>query len=94
VPASVRLDSAKTSFFDRKYAEARQAWQAVLAAGGGDSEAAAYWIARCSENLGELDRAFREYGEYLDRLPAERALGDTSKTVRYYAAFQLTGLGE
>jgi hypothetical protein len=120
-----RLDSAKTLFFDRKYAEARRAWQAVLEARGEGSEAAAYWIARCSENLGELDRAFREYGDYLDRLPADRALaeeartsrvgiaarqvkagrrerltllydalGDTSKTVRYYAAFQLAGLGE
>ena len=120
-----RLPSAKTLFFDRKYGEARQAWQAILAKGRGpDAEAAAYWIARCSENLGDYDRALREYGAYLDRRPADptlaeealtsrvglaarlyksgqrrhlpilrEALADPSRTVRYYAALQLSTLG-
>ena len=53
-----RLRSAKTLFFDRKYAEARQAWEAVRAAAkGAEAEAPAYWVARCSENLGESERA-------------------------------------
>ncbi len=118
------LRNAKTLVFDRKYAEARQAWQQILAAGGLEAETAAYWVARCSENLKEDTRAFKEYGDYLARKPADRALAeearpsrvglaarlhrsgqtqqlpvlrdalaDPSKTVRYYAAFQLGGLG-
>lgn len=118
------LRNAKALVFDRKYTEARQAWQQILAAGGPEAETAAYWIARCSENLKEDTRAFKEYGDYLARKPADRALveeartsrvglaarlyrsgqtqrlpvlrdalGDPSKTVRYYAAFQLGGLG-
>ena len=43
------LRSAKELFFDRKYSEARQAWQAVSRQGGPESAAASYWIARCSE---------------------------------------------
>jgi tetratricopeptide (TPR) repeat protein len=119
-----RLRAAKTLFFDRKYAEARQAWQAVEAGSGDDAEAAAYWIARCSENLKEYDRALREYDAYLARRPSDGALGeeartsrvglaarlyksgrheylpvlkdglaDKSRTVRYYSALQLGGLG-
>jgi hypothetical protein len=118
------LRAAKELFFDKKYDEARRAWQAIAGAKGPEAEAAAYWVARCSENLGELDRAFTEYGEYLARPPADRALaeeartsrvgiaarqarsgnkqhlpvlssalGDASKTVRYYAALQMCGLG-
>ena len=119
-----RLRAAKELFFDKKYDEARRAWQAVVGGKGPEAEAAAYWVARCSENLGELDRAFKEYGEYLARPPADRALAeeartsrvgiaarlhkagntqhlsvltsalrDPSKTVRYYAALQMCGLG-
>lgn len=120
-----RLRGAKSLFFDRKYSEARQAWQSILAGSkGSDADAAAYWIARCSENLGEHDRALKEYGEYLDRRPSDPALveeartsrvglaarlykagrkqylpllrqglSDSSKTVRYYAALQLSSLG-
>ncbi len=119
------LRAAKTLFFDRKYAEARQAWQAVESGSSdGDAEAAAYWIARCSENLKEYDRALKEYGEYLARRPADavfreeartsrvglaarlyksgrheylpvlkEGIADKSRTVRYYAALQLGGLG-
>ena len=122
---SERLRSAKALFFDHKYAEARQAWQAILgSARGGDADAAAYWVARCSENLGEHERSFREYGEFLARRPADKALvdeartsrvglatrlykagrrqhlpmlietlSDPSRTVRYYAALQLSTLG-
>jgi hypothetical protein len=119
-----RLRAAKTLFFDRKYAEARQAWATLADAKGPEAEAAAFWVARCSENLGESARALGEYNLYLHRRPADpalaqeartsrvglaarlykagekehlpilkEALGDTSKTVRYYAAFQLGGLG-
>jgi hypothetical protein len=119
-----RLRAAKTLFFDRKYAEARQAWATLAGAKGPETEAAAFWMARCSENLGESARALTEYTAYLDRRPTDKALaeeartsrvglaarlykagekehlpilrealGDPSKTVRYYAAFQLGGLG-
>lgn len=118
------LRNAKTLFFDRKYAEARDAWLTIQASGGAEAEAARYWIARCSESLGEGERALREYGEYLERRPKDatlaeeartsqvglaarlykaggkrhlavlqRALTDPSRTVRYFAALQLSGLG-
>jgi len=121
---SESLRSAKALAFDGKYVEARQAWQQILAAGGPSVETAAYWVARCSENLKEDARAFKEYGDYLARRPADHALeeqartsrvalgtrlyragqaqqlpflkealADSNKTVRYYAAFQLGGLG-
>jgi hypothetical protein len=122
---SERLRNAKTLVFDRRYGEARDAWQGILATGSAtEAETAAYWIARCSENLKDDARALKEYGDYLARHPADRALaeeaqtsrvglaarlvkagrrehlsilkgalGDASKTVRYYAAFQLAGLG-
>jgi hypothetical protein len=120
-----KLRQAKELFFDRKYAEARQAWQAILAgASGAEAAAAAYHVARCSESLGEQERALSEYTAFLARKPADRtlveeaktsrvglaarlykagrrqhlpllqqALADPSKTVQYYAAFQLAGLG-
>jgi hypothetical protein len=122
-----RVRRAKELFFDRKYAEARAAWAAVLAGRpqGAEGDQAAYWIARSSENLGERERAFREYGQFLARGPADRALAEEartsrvglaaklykagqkqhlpvladglkspSRTVRYYAALQLAGLGK
>ncbi len=122
-PYVERVRTAKTLFFDRKYAEARQAWEAVRAAKGPDAETAAYWVARCSENLAESDRALKEYDAFLALGPKDRALvdeartsrvslasklykagrkerahvlrdalGDPSKTVRYYAALQMAGL--
>jgi tetratricopeptide (TPR) repeat protein len=122
-PDVERVRTAKTLFFDRKYAEARQAWEVVRAARGPDAEAAAYWVARCSENLGENDRALKEYDAFLALSPRDRALteeartsrvglaaklykagrkdraqilkdalGDPNKTVRYYAALQMSGL--
>lgn len=120
-----RVKAAKALTLDRKYAEARQAWSGILgSAGGADADAAAYWIARSSEKLGEHERAFKEYGTFLARRPADRSLvdeartsrigiaarlyragqvsyinvlheglTDTHKTVRYFAALQLGGLG-
>ncbi|PYQ11881.1 MAG: hypothetical protein DMF80_20330 [Acidobacteria bacterium] len=116
---------AKALFFDRRYSEARDAWQAVLrSARGLEADQAAFWIARSSESLGEGERAFQEYGAFLARRPADKALaeeartnrvglaaqlykagqrrhldvltaglGDPSRTVRYYSALQLAGLG-
>lgn len=129
-PARAELDpdklrNAKTLFFDRKYADARQAWQSILeGASGSQADAAAYWVARCSESLGDNERALAEYGAYLERRPSDptlleeaktsrvglaarlyragrkqhlpilqKALSDSSKTVRYYAAFLLADLG-
>ena len=124
-PDADRLKNAKALFFDRKYAEARQAWQAILARSrGADADTAAYYVARSSENLGEDERALKEYADFLRRRPADRAraeeattsrvslaarlyksgqkqhlpilrqaLVDPSKTVRYFAALQLSTLG-
>ncbi len=121
-----RLRTAKTLYFvDRKYAEARQAFQAVKGQGGPDASEASYWIARCSESLGEHERALGEYGAFLAARPKDRtlaeeartsrvglatrlykagakqhlailteALADPAKTVRYFAALQLSTLGE
>lgn len=119
-----KLRAAKSLFFDKKYAEARELWLQASRAGGAEADAAAFWVARCSENLGERERALSEYAQYLARGPADaalaeeartsrvalaarlyeagqrqhlpvltEALGDASRTVRYFAAFQLAGLG-
>lgn len=120
-----KLRTAKALFFDRKYAEARKAWQDILAASsGGQADQAAYWIARSSENLGESERSLKEYADFLARKPQDKALAeeartgriglaaklykagnrqhlplletaltDSSRTVRYFAALQLAGLG-
>ena len=120
-----RVRAAKALTLDRKYAEARAAWTAILAnAKGPSADEAAYWIARSSEILGEHERSFKEYGTFLARRPVDRSkveeartsriglatklyragqtsyatvlqegLTDPSKTVRYYAALQLGGLG-
>lgn len=119
-----RLKSAKSLFFDKKYAEARELWLQASRGSGPDADAALFWVARCSENLGEHERALSEYGVYLGRKPADpalaeeartsrvalaarlfeqgkrqhlalliEALADPSRTVRYFAAFQLAGLG-
>ena len=89
-----RLRAAKELFFDKKYDEARQAWQAVSAAARGRTpKSAAYWVARCSENLGELERAFGEYGDYLARPPADRALAEEARTSRVGIAARLYKAG-
>lgn len=119
-----RLKTAKSLFFDKKYAEARELWLHTRQTGGADAEAASFWVARCSDSLGEHERALSEYSDYLVRRPSDKALteeartsrvrlagklyeagkhqhlpvlrealADASKTVRYYAAFQLASLG-
>ena len=90
-----RLRAAKTLFFDRKYAEAREAWQAVQSQGGGaDAEAAGYWVARCSENIGDTERAFGEYGTYLARRPGDRVLAAEARTSRVGLAARLYKAGQ
>jgi tetratricopeptide (TPR) repeat protein len=88
-----RLRSAKTLYFDKKYAEAREAWTAIRSAGGADAEPAGYWIARCSESLGEHERALGEYGAYLDRKPADRVLAEEARTSRVSLATRLYKAG-
>jgi tetratricopeptide (TPR) repeat protein len=83
------LRKAKTLFFDREYGEAREAWQQVLASGGAEAEAAPYWIARCSEKLGQSERALKEYGTYLDARPSDRTLREEARTSRVALAVKL-----
>jgi hypothetical protein len=85
-----RLRAAKALFFDRKYLEARAAWQDILAdARGADSDTAAYWVARSSEQLGEHGRAFKEYDAFLARKPANRALVEEARANRVGLAARL-----
>jgi hypothetical protein len=125
-PAAEQLRSAKALFFDGRYGDARKAWEAARPSlKGADAHAALYWIARCSEKLGEDERAMGEYAAFLAARPADRtlveeartsrvaiaarlykagrrqhagvlseALADKSRTVRYYAALQMGGLGD
>ncbi len=91
---SERLRNAKTLFFDQKYENAREEWQAVRATGRGpEAQAALYWIARCSESLGERERALAEYGEYLASHPADPALAQEAKTGRIGLAVKLAQVG-
>lgn len=89
-----RLRSAKALFFDRKYAEARDAWREILArSSAAQAATAAYWVARSSESLGEKERAFREYGEFLGRRPADPMLAEEARTSRAGLAAQLLKAG-
>jgi hypothetical protein len=88
------LRQAKALFFDRQYAEARAAWQEIVDAGGGKDAAAPYWIARCSESLGESERALGEYGRYLATRPSDRALAEEAKTSRVALAVKLAKQGQ
>jgi len=90
-----RLRSAKALVFDGKFTEARQAWQALLATSQGrDADTAAYWVARCSENLKESERALKEYGQYLERRPADETLVQEAKTSRVGLAARLYKSGQ
>jgi hypothetical protein len=90
-----KLRAAKELFFDREYAEARQAWQEVAASGRGtDAQAALYWVARCSESLGESERALSEYAAYLTARPADRTLVEEAKTSRVALAVKLARTGK
>ena len=102
VPAAVwsqgdaeALRNAKTLFFDRQYAEARDAWQEVRSAGrGNEAGVALYWIARCSEKLGESERALEEYGAFLDSRPSDRTLREEARTSRVALAARLYKSGK
>jgi len=90
-----KLRAAKALFFDRQYAEAREAWQAVRSSGRGpDAQASIYWVARCSESLGEGERALSEYGAYLATRPADRTLVEEAKTSRVALAVKLAKAGK
>jgi hypothetical protein len=90
-----RLRAAKELFFDREYAESREAWQSVAAAGrGADAQAALYWVARCSESLGESERALGEYAAYLAARPSDRTLVEEAKTSRVALAVKLARSGK
>jgi hypothetical protein len=91
-PDPEALRQAKALFFDRQYAEARTAWQGILDAGG--TKDATYWIARCSESLGENERALGEYGRYLAAKPADRALVEEAKTSRVSLSVKLAKQGQ
>jgi hypothetical protein len=89
-----RLRNAKALYFDHKYIEARQAWTDVLAhSQGAPAATAAYWIARCSESLDQPERAYREYGEFLARKPADRTLAEEARTSRISLAARLVKAG-
>jgi tetratricopeptide (TPR) repeat protein len=89
------LRNAKTLFFDRQYAEAREAWREVQSSGRGrDARAALYWIARCSEKLGESERALEEYRAYLDSHPSDRTFREEAKTSRVALAAKLHKSGQ
>jgi len=91
-PDPEALRQAKALFFDRQYAEARTAWKGIQDAGG--SRDATYWIARCSESLGEKERALGEYSRYLATKPADRALVEEAKTSRVSLAVKLAKEGQ
>jgi hypothetical protein len=88
------LNEAKALFFDRKYEESRTKWAEIAAAKGPSSEAATYWIARCSESLGESERAFREYGAFLDLPPTDARLAEEAEISRIGLATKLTRAGK
>jgi hypothetical protein len=89
-----RLKTAKTLFFDKKYAEAREIWLQVKSSAGADADTAAFWAARCSESLGDRPRALREYGEFLARRSADRALNEEARTNRVSLAARLVEAGQ
>ena len=94
-PEPDRLKNAKALFFDRKYVEAREAWTRILASSRGtDADAAAYWVARSSENLGEDERALKEYADFLRRRPTDRALAEEARTSRVSLAARLYKAGQ
>jgi hypothetical protein len=88
------LRQAKALFFDRQYAEARGAWQEIAERGGAKDAAPLYWIARCSESLGESERALAEYGRYLAGGSSDRTLVEEAKTSRIGLAVKLAKTGQ
>ena len=51
-------------------------------------------LARCSESLGEGERAFREYGAFLDLPPADARLAEEAEISRIGLATKLTRAGK
>ena len=88
------LNEAKALFFDRKYEESRAKWTQIADSKGPNAEAATYWVARCSESLGENERAFREYGAFLDLPPADTRLAEEAEISRIGLATKLTRSGK
>jgi hypothetical protein len=88
-----RLRNAKALVLDRRYTEARQEWQAILAVAR-DEDEAAFWIAYCSEKLLDTERAFREYGEYLARKPLDATRVLEARTSRVGLAARLYEVGK
>lgn len=95
-PLAVETDlvEAKALFFDRKYEESRAKWAEIAASKGAFAEAATYWIARCSESLGDSERAFREYGVFLDLPPGDARLAEEAEISRIGLATKLTRAGK
>jgi tetratricopeptide (TPR) repeat protein len=73
------LRTAKALFVDRQYAEARSLLQGLRQP---SSSEVRYWIARCSESLGENERALSEYDEFLASGAAPRMLAAEARTSR------------
>ena len=95
IEADSDLTQAKALFFDRKYDESRQMWTAIARTPKSpSSEAAAYWIARCSDSLGESERAFREFGAFLDLPPSDARLAEEAEISRIGLATKLTRAGK
>jgi HEAT repeat protein len=88
------LRSAKTLFFDRQYAEAREAWREVHEGGGRQATVALYWIARCSEKLGENERALAEYETFLEARPSDPSLREEARLSRIALATRLSKAGQ
>ncbi len=94
LPVEADLTEAKALFFDRKYEESRAKWAEIAASKGPSAEAATYWVARCSESLGDGDRAFREYGAFLDLPPGDARLAEEAEISRIGIATKLTRAGK
>ncbi len=92
--AETALNEAKALFFDRKYEESRAKWAEIAALKGPSAETATYWVARCSESLDENERAFREYGAFLDLPPADARLAEEAEISRIGIATKLTRAGK
>jgi hypothetical protein len=88
-----KLRNAKALFLDRQYGEARTLLQSVRSSGSAEAQQALYWIARCSESLGEHERALGEYGEFLASRPADRTLAEEARTSRIALAVKLARTG-
>ena len=91
--AATAANAAKALYFDRKYDAARQAWSAVARGTGSEGITALYWIAQCSEKLGEDERALGEYLKYIQKRPAGQ-LSEDARTSRVRIATRLVKAGK